>query len=117
VDELRNIVYKTDPENLSKFAQELGFTVDELDEMKNTLGGYTLSDLFAVPEETIEKYEQLTDLLSTITSMGTMTASTLETIVDKYPELMQGADGSFSMSNVESNILSAFGIGSTTAGI
>jgi hypothetical protein len=30
VKELRNIVYKSDPKNLEKFADELGYTVEEI---------------------------------------------------------------------------------------
>jgi hypothetical protein len=77
VDELRNMVYKTNPENLEKFANELGYTVEELESMKNVLGGYTLSDLFALPTETIEKYQEMGEMLSTITTQGTMSANTL----------------------------------------
>jgi hypothetical protein len=77
VDELRNLVYKSDPENLHKFASELGITVEELENMKNVLGGYTLADLFDVPESTIEKYKEMAGVLSTMTSEGAMSAETL----------------------------------------
>jgi hypothetical protein len=89
----------------------LGYSVEEIESMKTVLGDYTLGDLFEMPETTIKKYEELTSLLSTISSEGTMSANTLQNIIDKYPSLMSGADGSFSMSNVKDNILGMFGVG------
>jgi hypothetical protein len=88
VSELRNLVYKANPDNLNEFARELGYTVEELSSMKGILGDYTLGDLFDVPESTMEKYEELTAMISSITSGGLKTASTVQTIIDKYPSLM-----------------------------
>lgn len=114
VEELRNLVYKANPEDLEEFAHELGYTVDEIKDIKHLLGDYTLGDLFELPSTTIEKYEKLTSLLSTMTSEGITSANTLQTIIDKYPSLLMGknADGTqtFSMANVQDNILDLFGV-------
>jgi hypothetical protein len=56
--------------------------------LKNVLGDYTMADLFELPTQTIEKYKQLSELLSTFSTEGAMSAESLQTFLEKYPNLM-----------------------------
>ena len=120
---LRNQVYNLNPESLEDFANALGMTVDEVADLKDTMGDTTLADLLATPQENIDKLGEMLDIMNDILDSGKMSSDNFFSILDSYPELLNAYDEagnliSVSTDNIQKNLLNSLygsegGIGKT----
>lgn len=120
---LRNQVYNLNPESLEDFANALGMTVDEVADLKDTMGDTTLADLLATPQENIDKLGEMLDIMNDILDSGKMSSDNFFSILDSYPELLNAYDEagnliSVSTDNIQKNLLNTLygaegGIGKT----
>lgn len=75
-------------EVLKSFATALGVSVEELENLRGELGKLKLSDILDSPANTRTMISELTSLFTSMASSSGMTAENLETIINKFPELV-----------------------------
>ena len=84
-------------EVLQSFATALGVSVSELENLKNELGDLKLADILGSPSDTRSKISEITSLFTSMASSSGLTAENLETIINKFPELIDNLKDSVSL--------------------
>ena len=75
-------------EVLKSFATALGVSVEELGNLKNELGDLKLADILGSPSATRSQISEITSLFTSMASSSGLTAENMETIINKFPELI-----------------------------
>ena len=75
-------------EVLRSFATALGVSVDELSNLKDELGDLKLADILESPSATRSKISEITSLFTSMATSTGLTAENMETIINKFPELI-----------------------------
>lgn len=95
-------------EVLKSFATALGVSVDKLGDLKNELGDLRLSDILGSPADTRSKISELTSLFTSMASSSGLTAENLESIINKFPELIVNLKDSVSLGGSMLNMLDQY---------
>lgn len=88
VEQLRNLVYTSDPDQVFELAQAFGVTTDKLTEMRDIIGDLSLSDAMLSPSEVRDKYSSLSEIFSSALTSSPLTGEELETLIAEAPELV-----------------------------
>lgn len=88
VEQLRNLVYTSDPDQVFELAQAFGITTDQLTEMRDIIGDLSLSDAMLSPSEVRDKYSSLSEIFSSALTSSPLTGEELETLIAEAPELV-----------------------------
>lgn len=88
VEQLRNLVYTSDPDQVFELAQAFGITTDQLTEMQDIIGDLSLSDAMLSPSEVRDKYASLSEIFSSALTSSSLTGEELETLITEAPELV-----------------------------
>lgn len=88
VEQLRNLVYTSDPDQVFELAQAFGITTDQLTKMRDIIGDLSLSDAMLSPSEVRDKYSSLSEIFSSALTSGSLTGEELETLIAEAPELV-----------------------------
>ena len=73
---------------LQAFADSLGVSVDALDQVVDKFGKLTLAETMLSPEEIMSQVENLSGLLTSITSGAGSMSSWMQNIITQFPELI-----------------------------
>lgn len=109
VNNLQNLVYKMDPDNLDKFARALNMTASEVAGLADIIGFATLTDLVASPSEIRDSFSEYLEIFEDFAEDGVLAGENLEKIISKYPTLLNkyteaGELVSTSMDNLYENL-------------
>ena len=89
---------ETKTQMLNNFANALSVTVDQLPSVANVFGDFTLGDVSSSAEDLLAKLQSMETVIGNIAS-GTQTwATTLQTIIKNYPELIGYATDEYTIS-------------------
>ena len=88
VEQLRNLVYTSDPDQVFELAQAFGVTTTQLTEMRDIIGDLSLSDALLSPSEVRDKYSALSEIFSSALTSSSLTGEELETLITEAPELV-----------------------------
>jgi len=81
-------LFRNYQEILWQWSEALGVSVDELDDLKDTLGDITLAQVLKTPDETRQNISELTSMFTSISSSTGITAENIENIITKFPQLL-----------------------------
>lgn len=86
-DELRNLVYQADPQNLYNLSNALHMSTEELEKMSEVLGNISLADALMSPSEVREKFSDYLTFFEDLVD-GNFSQENLENYITNHPELL-----------------------------
>lgn len=108
MDELVDKIYNLDDAKILQFAQALGFTTDFVEANIGALGGLDMETVLGGMEALNERYDELADVFADLADDMALTNENMKTIMEKYPQLLRGGDGSISKNNILGNLVDIF---------
>ena len=83
VEQLRNLVYTSDPDQVYELAQAFSITTDQLTAMRDIIGDLSLSDALLSPSEVRDKYSSLGEVFSSALTSSSLTGEELESLIEE----------------------------------
>lgn len=105
---LKEALSTQNTEVLKSFATALGVSVEELSNLKDELGDLKLADILDSPSATRSKISELTSLFTSMASSSGMTAENMETIINKFPELVHNLKDGVALGGDMLNLLNQY---------
>lgn len=104
INEFRNQVFRADDSNIASFSSALGMTESAIQDNFDALKNLDLQTIYDGLEGLNKRYEDIANIFEDIADDGKIIQENMDSIVQKYPFLLQGSGG-LSQDNILSNIL------------
>ena len=107
VNEMVDEIFNLDESKLLDFARALGVSTDFVQKNIEALGNLNMGDVLGGVDSLNERYKELGDIFADLADDMTLTAESMQKIVDKYSFLLKGENG-ISQGNILDNLFDIF---------
>ena len=107
VNEMVDEIFNLDESKLLDFARALGVSTDFVQKNIEALGNLNMGDVLGGVDSLNERYKELGDIFADLADDMTLTAESMQKVVDKYSFLLKGEDG-ISQGNILGNLFDIF---------
>lgn len=103
-----DLLYKADAAGIERIAHALNMTTEQVLEAEKSLGWVTDGTIANGIDGLVESFSGLGDILTEISHSSTISAKTMDSILENYSWLLNGENGSFGTENIMKNLLDFF---------
>lgn len=107
VNEMVDEIFNLDESKLLDFARALGVSTDFVQKNIEALGNLNMKDVLRGVDSLNERYKELGDIFADLADDMTLTAESMQKVVDKYSFLLKGENG-ISQGNILDNLFDIF---------
>lgn len=116
-DQLRDMIFKIDPNVFTVISSGLGMTVEELEASGDKFHWVTQSLVIGSLSDVIEAFDALSDAAIELTSTGRLSADALSNFAKKYPSLLYDEKGNLDQQNIVGNLIEILWKGAASTGL
>lgn len=103
-----DLLYKADAAGIERIAHALNMTTEQALKAEKSLGWVTDATVANGIDGLAESFSSLGDILTEISHSSTISAKTMNSILENYSWLLNGENGSFGTENIMKNLLDFF---------
>lgn len=116
-DQLRDMIFKIDPNIFTTISSGLGMTVEELEASGDKFHWVTQNLVVGSLSDVIEAFDALSDAAIELTSTGRLSAESLSNFAKKYPSLLYDEKGNLDQQNIVGNLIEILWKGAASTGL
>lgn len=116
-DQLRDMIFKIDPNIFTTISNGLGMTVEELEASGDKFHWVTQNLVVGSLSDVIEAFDALSDAAIELTSTGRLSAESLSNFAKKYPSLLYDEKGNLDQQNIVGNLIEILWKGAASTGL
>ena len=116
-DQLRDMIFKIDPNIFTTISNGLGMTVEELEASGDKFHWVTQNLVVGSLSDVIEAFDSLSDAAIELTSTGRLSAESLSNFAKKYPSLLYDEKGNLDQQNIVGNLIEILWKGAASTGL
>lgn len=116
-DQLRDMIFKIDPNIFTTISRGLGMTVEELEASGDKFHWVTQNLVVGSLSDVIEAFDALSDAAIELTSTGRLSAESLSNFAKKYPSLLYDEKGNLDQQNIVGNLIEILWKGAASTGL